>query len=108
VGLWVSALNVQYRDVRYAIPFLARIWFFATPIVYPVSKVGEKLGHRWETIYSLNPMTGAVEGFRWAIFGGGDHPSLQILAISSAATLVLLVGGLYYFRRMEQTFADVV
>ena len=108
VGLWLSALNVQYRDVRYAIPFLARIWFFATPIVYPLKEVGRKLGPRWLALYGLNPMTVAVEGFRWSMFGGSEPPSFGLMAISSAATIILLIGGLYYFRRMEQTFADVV
>lgn len=106
-GLWLSALNVQYRDVRYAIPFLARIWFFVTPVVYQASKIREKLGETWEAIYALNPMTGVVEGFRWALLGT-EPPSALMLAVSTAATAIMLVGGLYYFRRMEQTFADVV
>ena len=106
VGLWLSALNVQYRDIRYAIPFLARLWFFATPIVYPASKVGEKLGPVWEAVYAINPMVGVIEGFRWALLG--DRPPGAMTLVSAGATAVLLVGGLFYFRRMEQSFADVV
>lgn len=107
VGLWLSALNVQYRDVRYVIPFLARIWFFATPILYLTSKIGEHFGKAGEVLFSLNPLCGVVEGFRWALLGT-PAPSALMLSISVAATFILLVGGLYYFRRMEQTFADIV
>jgi lipopolysaccharide transport system permease protein len=107
VGLWLSALNVQYRDVRYVIPFLAQVWMFITPVIYPGSLVRAKLGSVGEAVYGLNPMAGVVEGFRWALLGT-EPPSLTLLAVSSAATAALLVGGLYYFRRMEQTFADVV
>lgn len=106
-GLWLSALNVQYRDVRYVIPFLGQLWFFATPVLYGADKVGEKFGPTAEAAYALNPMVGVCEGFRWALLGT-PPPSLAVTAISTAATLVLLVGGLFYFRRMEQTFADVV
>lgn len=106
-GLWLSALNVQYRDVRYAIPFLARLWFFVTPVVYQSSKIREKLGTTWEGVYALNPMAGAVEGFRWALLGT-PPPSALLVTASAVATAVLLVGGLFYFKRMEQTFADVV
>ena len=103
VGIWLSALNVQYRDVRYTIPFLAQIWLYATPIAYPLSLVHGGL----KVVLSLNPMTGVVEGFRYALLRTGSL-DLESLAISSVVTLVALVGGLYYFRRMEQTFADVV
>ena len=103
VGIWLSALNVQYRDVRYTIPFLAQVWLYATPIAYPLSLVHGEL----KVVLSLNPMTGVVEGFRYALLGTGKL-DLESLAISSAVTIVALVGGLYYFRRMEQTFADVV
>jgi lipopolysaccharide transport system permease protein len=103
VGLWLSALNVQYRDVRYTIPFLTQIWLFATPIAYPSSLVPEP----WRSLFGLNPMAGVVEGFRWALLGTAHPPGL-ILVVSVAAILALLVGGLYYFRRMERTFADVV
>lgn len=103
VGLWLSALNVQYRDVRYAVPFLTQLWFFATPIAYP----GSLLDEPWRTIYGINPMAGVVEGFRWALVGTGSAPS-GMLVVSVAATLVVLIGGVFYFQRMERTFADVV
>lgn len=103
VGLWLSALNVEYRDVRYAIPFLIQFWLFATPIAYPSSLVPE----RWRVLYGLNPMAGVVEGFRWALLGKEQGPG-PMLAVSVAAVILLLIGGLFYFRRMEKTFADVV
>jgi lipopolysaccharide transport system permease protein len=103
VGLWFSALNVQYRDVRYVIPFLVQIWLFATPIAYPSSL----LDAPWRTLYALNPMVGVVEGFRWALLGTETAPGPMIL-VSTIAALALLVGGAFYFRRMEKTFADVV
>ena len=103
VGIWLSALNVQYRDVRYTIPFLAQVWFYATPIAYPLSLVHGGL----KVVLSLNPMAGVVEGFRYALLGTGKL-DVGSLAIASVVTIVALVGGLYYFRRMEQTFADVV
>ena len=102
VGLWLSALNVQYRDVRYLLPFLTQLWLFATPIAYPSSL----LSTPWRTWYGLNPMVGVVDGFRWALLGA-PAPGLT-LVMSSAAALALLVGGAMYFRRMERTFADVV
>ncbi len=102
VGLWLSALNVQYRDVRYTIPFLTQFWLFATPIAYSSSLVPE----RWRAWYGLNPMAGVVEGFRWALLG--KEPPTSLLAVSAVVVVLLLVGGLYYFRRMEKTFADVV
>ena len=103
VGLWLSALNAAYRDVQYAIPFLVQLWLFATPVAYPASLVPERF--RW--LLGLNPMTGVVEGFRWALLGQGA-PDLSLLAISSGAVLLLLVGGLFFFRRMERELADVV
>ena len=103
VGLWLSALNVEYRDVRYVIPFLTQFWLFATPVVYASSMIPE----RWRFLYGLNPMAGVVESFRWALFGKGEGPGL-LLAISVVVVIALLIGGLYYFRRMEKTFADVV
>jgi lipopolysaccharide transport system permease protein len=102
-GLWLSALNVQFRDVRYAVPFLTQLWLFLTPIAYPSSLLGEP----WRTVYGLNPMAGVVEGFRWALLGSGEPPR-PMLAASVLAALVLLVSGAFYFRRMEKTFADVV
>ena len=103
VGLWLAALNVQYRDVRYAVPFLAQLWLFATPIAYPSSLLGEP----WRTVYGLNPMAGVVEGFRWALLGTGPAPGPMVL-VSTAAALLALLGGALYFRRTEQTFADIV
>jgi lipopolysaccharide transport system permease protein len=103
VGFWLSALNVQYRDVQQMVPFLIQIWMYATPIVYPISIIPEGT---FRYIYSLNPMVGVVQGFRWAFFGGS--PPDMTLLISSLAVLLLLVTGLFFFRRMEKTFADVV
>ena len=103
IGLWLSALNVKFRDVRYTIPFLTQFWMFATPVAYPSSLVPEP----WRALYGLNPMAGVVEGFRWALLGKAQGPG-PLLAVSVAAVVVLLVGGLMYFRRTESTFADVV
>ena len=103
VGLWLSALNAQYRDVRYTINFLVQFWLFATPVAYPSSLVPEK----WRPLYGLNPMAGVVEGFRWALLGKSEPPG-TMLWVSVIVVVILLLGGLYYFRRMEQEFADVV
>ena len=103
VGLWLSALNVEYRDVRYVVPFLTQFWLFATPIAYPSSLLSEP----WRTLYGLNPMVGVVEGFRWALVGTDTAPGAIVL-VSALAALAILISGSYYFRRMEQTFADVV
>ncbi|HWN11853.1 MAG TPA: ABC transporter permease [Pyrinomonadaceae bacterium] len=102
VGLWLSALNVKYRDVRYTINFLIQFWMFATPVAYPSSLVPEK----WRAFYGLNPMAGVVEGFRWAMLGSKAPGAM--LWVSIGVVILMLVGGLYYFRRMEQEFADVV
>ncbi len=103
VGLWLSAMNVQYRDVRYAVPFLVQFWLFLSPVVYPSSLVPEQ----WQLLYGMNPMAGVIEGFRWAMLGTGDGPG-PMLAVSVGAALLLLISGAFYFRRMEKTFADVV
>ena len=103
VGLWLSALNVEFRDVRYVVPFLVQLWLFATPIAYPSSLLPEP----WRTIYGLNPMAGVVEGFRWALLGTNTAPGPMVL-VSALAAAAILVSGAYYFRRMEKTFADVV
>lgn len=103
IGLWLSALNVEYRDVRYVVPFIAQFWLFVTPIAYPSSLLPEP----WRTLYGLNPMVGVVEGFRWALLGTRTAPGL-IIAVSSTAALVGMVSGAFYFRRMEKTFADIV
>ncbi len=104
VGLWLAALNVQYRDVAYVTPFLTQFWLFVTPIAYPASMVPEK----WQLIYSLNPMAGVVEGFRWALLGTEQGAPGPMLAVSSLVAIVLLVTGMVYFRRMERNFADMV
>jgi lipopolysaccharide transport system permease protein len=103
VGLWLSALNVRYRDVGHAIPFLIQIWMFLSPVAYPVSLVPEK----WRLLYSLNPMVGVIEGFRWALLAKGS-PDFLVIAVSTVIMIALLVSGLVYFKRMERTFADVV
>lgn len=102
-GLWLATLNVQYRDVRYTVPFLVQVWFLATPIAYPTSVVP----HRWQAWYGLNPMVGVTEGFRWALLGAGQAPG-HLLVGSVIVTAVVLVSGLYYFRQMEAWFADVI
>jgi lipopolysaccharide transport system permease protein len=103
VGMWLSALNVQFRDVRYMLPFLIQFWLFATPIAYPSSLLAEP----WRTIYGINPMVGVVEGFRWALLGTDTAPG-PIIIVSSVASITVLLGGVFYFRRMEKSFADVV
>jgi len=103
IGLWLSALNVLYRDVGHVLPFLTQFWMFLTPVIYPSSRIPEK----WRLLYALNPMTGVVEGFRWALLGLDSAPT-AIIAVSSTIAVLLLVGGLFYFRRMERTFADAI
>ena len=102
-GLWLTAMNVQFRDVRYAVPFLVNAWMFATPIAYPSSLLDEP----WRTLYGINPMVGVVEGFRWALLATDTQPGSMVL-VSAVVAVILLVSGAYYFRRMEKTFADVV
>ncbi len=103
VGLWLSALNVQYRDIRYAIPFLIQLWMFVSPVIYPVSMVGEK--YQW--LLALNPMGGVISAFRASLL---DHQPIDwfLLSISAAIIFLLFLSGMYYFRKMEKTFADVV
>jgi lipopolysaccharide transport system permease protein len=103
VSVWLSALDVQYRDVRYAVPFFMQVWLFASPVIYSAADVPE----RWRPVLALNPMTGVIEGFRWALLGVGDPP-LAALGGSVATVVVLVSSGLLYFRRMERTFADVI
>jgi lipopolysaccharide transport system permease protein len=103
VSLWLSALNVKYRDVRYVIPFLVQIWLFMTPVLYPSSM----LPSQWRLVYGLNPMAGVVEGFRWSLLGTEAAPGGMIL-VSTSMVLLLFVGGLFYFRRLEREFADVI
>ena len=102
-GLWLAALNVEYRDVRYTVNFLVQLWLFASPVAYSSTLVPEP----WRPLYGLNPMAGVIEGFRWALLGRTAPPG-AMLAVSTAITALILVGGLYYYRRMEKTFADVV
>jgi lipopolysaccharide transport system permease protein len=103
VGLWLSAMNVQFRDVRYIIPFLVQFWMFATPIAYPSSLLPEP----WRTLFGLNPMAGVIEGFRWALLGTDTAPGPMIW-VSAVMAILILISGAFYFRRMEKTFADVV
>lgn len=102
VGLWLSALNVKYRDFQYTVPFLIQIWLFASPVVYPASMVPEQ----FRFLYALNPMSGVIEGFRWALLG--TNPPSTMIFISLVVVIILLVSGVFYFRRMEQYFADIV
>ncbi|KKS69005.1 MAG: ABC-2 type transporter [Candidatus Daviesbacteria bacterium GW2011_GWA2_42_7] len=103
VGLWLAALNVVYRDVRYTLPFLTQIWMFATPIIYPVSVVPEA----WRSLYSLNPMVGVVEGFRWSLLGKASPADLMFV-VSALIVAAVFIGGIFYFQRVEQTLADVI
>ncbi|MBS1790804.1 MAG: ABC transporter permease [Acidobacteria bacterium] len=103
VGLWLSALNVEFRDVRYVVPFITQFWMLATPIAYPSTMLSEP----WRTLYGLNPMVGVIEGFRWALLGSGNKPGLMV-AVSTVASILVLISGAYYFKRMERNFADIV
>ena len=103
VGLWLSALNVQYRDIQQMVPFLVQVWMYASPIVYPIETIPAGI---WRWLYGLNPMVGVIQGFRWALLGGA--PPDITMVISVVMVLILLVSGLFYFRRMEKTFADIV
>ena len=103
VGLWLSALNVLYRDVNYVLVFLTQLWFFMTPITYSMEIIPDKA----QLLYAINPMVGVVEGFRWALLGTGSPPG-PLLAVSTTISILILITGLYYFRRMERTFADMV
>jgi len=104
VALWLAAMNVQFRDIRYIVPFIVQAWLFATPVVYPVSLIKDSF---WQYVYALNPMVGVVEGFRWALLGTDTAPG-PFIVISATVAVILLVSGAFYFRRMERTFADVV
>jgi lipopolysaccharide transport system permease protein len=102
-GIWLAAINVRYRDVRYAVPFVVQVLLFASPVAYSASAVPAE----WLPVYRLNPLTGVIEGFRWALFGAGPAP-FETVGISVVVTLITLVGGLFYFRRVERSFADVI
>lgn len=103
VSLWLAALTVQFRDVRYVVPFLLQSWFFITPVAYPSSMLSQP----WRTLYGLNPMAGVVDGFRWTLLGAGVAPG-PLVWVSTLMAVALFVGGLFYFRRVEKTFADVI
>jgi len=103
VGLWLSALNVRYRDIPYAIPFLTQLWLYATPVIYPVSLVPED----WRWLLAVNPMAGVVDGFRWAVLGRG-LPNYEVFAVSGVVAFVIMVTGLVYFKHVERRFADVI
>jgi lipopolysaccharide transport system permease protein len=107
VALWLSAINVKYRDVNHALPFLTQFWLFITPVAYSASVISEKLSEKWLLIYSLNPMAGVVNGFRWALLGIGNGPDIT-LWISATISILIFVSGLFYFRSMEKTFADTI
>jgi lipopolysaccharide transport system permease protein len=102
-GLWLSALNVEYRDIRHTVPFLVQMWMFATPIAYPSSKIKAP----WHTLYAINPMVGVVEGFRWAILGGKTRPG-SVVFVSFVVAVIALVTGALFFRRTEKRFADLI
>jgi lipopolysaccharide transport system permease protein len=103
VGLWLSALNVRYRDVQHTIPFVVQVWMFASPVAYSAGLIPKGL---WSIVYGLNPMAGVIQGFRWALLGGKPPDELMIVSVIMVG--VLLASGLLYFKRMEKTFADVV
>ena len=103
VGIWLAAINVRYRDVRYVIPFLTQLWLFASPVIYSANILSPKM----QLIYGLNPMAGVIQGFRWSVLGVGSPPGPMLL-VSTSITLLLLVGGLFYFRRTEEQFSDIV
>lgn len=103
VSLWLSSLNVWYRDVRHALPFFVQVWMYASPIIYPVSIIPEK----WRFLYGLNPIVGVIDGFRWALLGTGS-PDLNVMVASIIGMLLMLFGGLIYFSRTERSFADII
>ena len=103
VALWLSAINVQYRDVNQALPFLTQFWLFATPVAYSASVISDK----WQILYSMNPMAGVVNGFRWALLGTGNGPDTA-LWVSVGISVLIFISGLFYFRSMEKTFADTI
>jgi len=103
VALWLAAINVQYRDVNYALPFMTQFWLFITPVAYSSNLISDK----WQLIYSLNPMAGVVNGFRWALLGTNTGPGPE-MAVSVVISIIILIGGLFYFRNMEKTFADTI
>jgi lipopolysaccharide transport system permease protein len=103
-GIWLSAANVRYRDIRQLVPFLVQLWLFASPVVYSAALVPPD----WLWLYRLNPMSGVIEGFRWAVLGQGSAPPIEAVTVSLIVTIIVLITGLFYFRRVERTFADVI
>jgi len=103
VVLWLGPINVRFRDVKHTLPFMVQVWMYASPVVYPVSMIPE----RWQLLYGLNPMVGVIEGFRWALLGKAN-PDFQAMVLSAVFVLVMLLGGIVYFKRMERFFADVI
>ena len=103
VNLWLAPINVKYRDVAHTLPFLSQIWMYASPVVYPLSMIPEK----WQFLYSINPMVGVIEGFRWALLGK-QSPNFMAMVMSILVVMALFLGGILYFKKMEQTFADVI
>jgi lipopolysaccharide transport system permease protein len=103
IGLWLSALNVKYRDFQYTVPFIIQLWMFASPVVYPASLLPESI----RFLYGLNPMAGVIEGFRWALLGT-EMPGMMMMLITVGIVVLLLISGMFYFRRMEQYYADIV
>lgn len=103
VGLWLTALNVKYRDVKFIVPFLTQFWMYASPVAYSTSIIPQK----WQWLYGLNPMVGVIEGFRWALLGK-TAPNTEMMAVSLSILVVVLLSGLIYFKKMEQSFADII
>ncbi len=103
IGLWLTALNVKYRDIKFVVPFIAQLWMYTSPVAYSTSLIPEK----WQWLYGLNPMVGVIEGFRWALLSK-DMPNIEMMSISTGIVLIILLGGIYYFRKMEQTFSDII
>jgi lipopolysaccharide transport system permease protein len=104
IGFWLSALNVKYRDVQHAVPFLVQIWLFASPVAYPAGLVPDT----WRFLYALNPMAGVIDGFRWALLGTSPPPDTLFVSISALAALAIFVTGAFFFRRVERSFADII
>lgn len=103
VGLWLTALNVKYRDIQFVVPFLVQFWMYASPVAYSTALIPAK----WHWLYGLNPMVGVIDGFRWALLGR-VHPNFQVMSISAVILILIFISGLYYFKRMERTFADII
>jgi lipopolysaccharide transport system permease protein len=108
VGIWIAALTVEYRDFRVIVPFVLQFGLYVTPVGYLSSAVGQKLGDTWRILYSINPMVGVIDGFRWSILGGANEFYWPSLALSAGISIILLISGIWYFRKTEKSFADVI